>query len=384
MRSLVNRILELAISIQQIPSPTFQEAARAEFVRTCFANEGLANVEIDPTGNVYACLKGSPGPSTPTLPPVVVCAHLDTVFPINVDLHIEREPERILGPGIGDNSLGIAGLFGLLWGLRQRDQVLPGDLWLVANVCEEGLGDLRGIRSVVDRFGSASFPAGSGTTPIAYIVLEGMVLGQIYHRGLGVRRHRITVRTAGGHSWIDYGQPSAIHELANLSTRITALNIPREPRTTLNIGVISGGSSVNTIAAEARLELDLRSESDAMLEDLDGQVQELVHEARKPGIVIEMEMIGQRPSGEISMEHPLVKLAQDCLRASGIDPRLSIGSTDANLPLSLGIPSITIGLTSGGRGHTTQEFINIAPLEKGMEQVLRLVGKVWEILPGEK
>lgn len=402
MNDLTPRLIDLAIAIQQIPAPTFHEAERAEFVRLRFADEGLADVEMDSTGNVYACLKSSRGSSPIVQCPLVVSAHLDTVFPPSVDLHFEREPERILAPGIGDNSLGVAGLFGLVWALRERSLTLPGDLWLVANVCEEGLGDLRGIRAVVDHFGrcleppgrarrdpAASPPKGerSGpprprtrTTPLAYIVLEGMALGQIYHCGLGVRRYRITIRTSGGHSWLDYGKPSAIHELAALSTRIAALEPPRTPRTTLNIGIISGGSSVNTIAAEAMLELDLRSESAEMLEALAGQVKQIVRAAKKPGVEVEAEIIGQRPSGELPAEHPLVRLAQDCLRAAGVEPHLNNGSTDANLPLSRGIPSVTIGLTTGGRAHTVHEFINLPPLEKGMEQVVRLVSKVWDNL----
>ena len=303
---------------------------------------------------------------------LVVSAHLDTVFMPNIDLHVEREEDRILAPGIGDNSLGVAALFGLVWALRERSRLLPGDLWLVANVCEEGLGDLRGIRAVVDRFGSR---------PLAYIVLEGMALGHVYHRGLGVRRYRITVRTAGGHSWIDYGQPSAIHELTALSTRIAALELPRVPRTTLNIGIISGGSSVNTIAADAMLELDLRSEDVRALETLAHQVERLVSTAQKPGVTVAAEVIGQRPSGELPADHPLVTFAQDCLRRSGIEPHLNTGSTDANLPLSRGLPAITIALTTGGRAHTVQEFINLAPVEKGMDQLLRLVTNVWNVLP---
>jgi len=365
MTDLMSRLLDLAIDLQQIPAPTFHEAARAEFVRRRFADEGLADVDMDSTGNVYARLRGSSSGKA-----LIVSAHLDTVFPSSVDLHFEREQGRILGPGIGDNSLGVAALFGLIWGLRQRGQTLPGDLWLVANVCEEGLGDLRGMKALVERFGSG---------PIAYLILEGMALGHIYHRGLGVRRYRITVRTPGGHSWIDYGQPSSIHELTALSTRITSLELPRAPRTTLNIGIISGGSSINTIAAEAMLELDLRSEGAEALEALTGQVWQLVQAARKPGVKVEAEIIGQRPSGELPEEHPLVRLAQDCLRAVGIAPHLNNGSTDANLPLSLGLPAVTIGLTSGGRGHTVHEFINLPPLEKGLEQVIRLVSRVWNI-----
>ena len=365
MKNSILRLLDLATAIQQIPAPTFHEAERAQFVRARFAEEGLQDVEIDSVGNIYARL-GSPNPQGK---PLVVSAHLDTVFPASVDLSVRREPECILAPGIGDNSLGVAGLFGLLWELRQRGLSLPGDLWLVANVCEEGLGNLRGMRALVDRFGS---------TPLAYIVVEGMALGQIYQRGLGVQRYRLSVRTAGGHSWIDYGQPSAVHELSALSTRIIALELPRQPRTTLNVGIIAGGSSVNTIAADAMLELDLRSESAASLEAVVQQVKQIVASAQKPGVTIELEDIGRRPSGELPAGHRLVKLAQDCLRGVGIEPRLSIGSTDANLPLSLGIPSITVGLTTGGKAHSVHEYINIAPLEKGVEQLLRLVSQAWD------
>jgi tripeptide aminopeptidase len=360
-----SRIIDLAIAIQQIPAPTFSEAQRAEFVRAYFAEEGLSDVEIDPSGNVYACLRSIHGSQHA----LIVSAHLDTVFPPSVDLGVTREPERVLGPGIGDNSLGVAGLFGLVWALRERGVSLPGDLWLVANVCEEGLGDLRGMRSVVDRFEARAS---------AFLILEGMALGQVYHRALGVRRYQVTVRTPGGHSWIDYGQPSAIHELTALSTRITALEIPRQPRTSLNIGIISGGSSVNTIAAEARLELDLRSEEASALEALARQVEQTVQAAKQPGVSVELEVIGQRPSGEIPAAHPLVALAQDVLRSAGIEPRLNIGSTDANLPLSRGLPAVTIGLTTGGKAHTVHEFINLAPLERGLEQLVRLVSRAWE------
>lgn len=366
MNDLSTRLIDLAVAIQQIPAPTLHEADRAEFVRLRFAEEGLADVEMDSAGNVFARLPGQDSKRA-----LVVSAHLDTVFLPNIDLHVEREPGRILAPGIGDNSMGVAGLFGLVWALRDQRQVLPGDLWLVANVCEEGLGNLRGIRAVVDRFGSQ---------PLAYIVLEGMALGQVYNRGLGVHRYRITIRTAGGHSWIDYGKPSATHVLTALSSRIAALELPRLPRTTLNIGIISGGTSVNTIAAEAMLELDLRSEDAGRLEDLARQVEQFVMDARKPGVTAEAEIIGQRPAGEIHADHPLVTLAQECLRLAGVEPHLNTGSTDANLPLSRGLPAVTIGLTTGGRAHSVQEFIDLAPLEKGMDQALRLVSTVWDIL----
>ena len=380
MDNLIPRVLDLAVAIQQIPAPTLHEAERAEFVRASFIKEGLDAVEINSTGNVYACFPARRHSPTTKGQPLIVSAHLDTVFPFNIDLAVRREPDSILAPGIGDNSLGVAGLFGLVWALRERGLSLPGDLWLVANVCEEGLGNLRGIKAVVERFEQSTTARSTKRSgPLAYIIVEGMALGQIYLRGLGVRRYRLNVRTAGGHSWIDYGQPSAVHELTALSTRITALELPRSPRTTLNVGIISGGSSVNTIAAEAMLELDLRSENTAALEDVVRQVEQIVCSSQKPGVEVALETIGQRPAGEIPADHRLVKLAMDCLREVGLEPRLNIGSTDANLPLSLGLPAVTIGLTTGGRAHTVHEFINIPPLEKGLQQLVGLVSRAWDM-----
>ena len=192
---LVQRVLDMACDIQQIPAPTFAEGARAAFVRERFAAEGLAEVEQDEIGNVFGRRPGQSAASAP----VLVTAHLDTVFPAGTPLTLVRQPGRIAGPGIGDNSLGVAGLFGLLWALGGEG--LPGDLYLAANVGEEGLGDLRGMRRVCDRLGARVR---------ATIVLEGMALGHIYHAGLAVRRYRLTVRTEGGHSWLHFGRPSAI------------------------------------------------------------------------------------------------------------------------------------------------------------------------------
>ncbi len=364
MSEFTSRILDLVVQIQQIPAPTFHEEKRAEFVRACFVEEGLQNVEVDALGNVYACFRGNRQSPNANSKPLIVSAHLDTVFPLNTDLATRREEGRLYGPGIGDNSLGVAGLFGLAWLLRESGAELPFDLWLVANVGEEGLGNLRGMKAVVERFGAEAR---------AYIILEGMALGHVYHRGLGVRRYRITIQTEGGHSWIDYGRPSAIHELTRLSTRLTRLEVPQAPRTTLNIGVISGGTSVNTIAAEASLELDLRSESPAALGQLALQVEQACQQAAQKGVGVKAEVIGTRPAGELPASHPLVTLAADCLRAQGLEPKPAIGSTDANIPLSQGYPAVTLGLTTGSGAHTVHEYVNLEPLEKGMKAVLGVV-----------
>ncbi len=362
--NIVQQVLDLAVRIQQIPAPTFHETARAEFLRSLFSQEGLEDISVDSIGNVYARF-----PGTGIKPPLVVSAHTDTVFPHGINLEVHHEKDRITGPGIGDNSLGVASLFGLLWMLRQgihsgQMSPLPGDLWLVANVGEEGLGDLKGMRAVVERFGKEV---------LGYLVLEGMSLGQIYHRGLGVERYLITVKTPGGHSWVNFGSPSAIHELAGIIMRLTALPIPESPRTSINIGVVQGGTTVNTIAAEAHLELDLRSEDEKTLQQLVRQVSALVEGSRSANVDVSLEMIGRRPAGAIPAHHPLVHTARACLMELGMKPVLNIGSTDANIPLSLGYPAVCIGLTFGNGAHTEAEYIEKAPLALGLAQLLMLV-----------
>jgi acetylornithine deacetylase/succinyl-diaminopimelate desuccinylase-like protein len=336
------------------------------FLRGKFEEEGLSDLEVDPAGNVLAKLSGK-GSS----PGVVVTAHTDTVFPIDTNLNLIHEAGKICGPGIGDNSLGVAGLFGLIWQLRQQGVELPGDLWLVANTCEEGLGDLKGMQAIVDRFSEA---------PLVYIVIEGMALGQIFHQGLGVQRYMIKAQGEGGHSWVDFGTPSALHELSSLITKLTTLDLPENPRTTMNVGVISGGTSVNTIAAEAELQLDLRSADPATLEALSNQIERLVVDSNRSTIQFQFEVIGKRPAGSIPETHPLVKLASRVLKERGIDPQLNIGSTDANIPLSRGFSSICIGLTTGGGAHTLSEFINTDPLSLGLSQLADVVIQSFNIL----
>jgi acetylornithine deacetylase/succinyl-diaminopimelate desuccinylase-like protein len=318
---------------------------------------------MDETGNVFARLIGK-GEGKP----LIVSAHLDTVFPGETDLRVTRGSELIHGPGLGDNSLGVATLFGLLWSLRKQNTQPRGDVWFVANIGEEGLGDLRGMKAVVDRFGGDVH---------AYLVLEGLALGHIYHRAVGVKRYRVTTRTSGGHSWSDYGQPSAVHELAKLVVALTSLELPSHPRTTMNVGKILGGTSVNVIASEASLDLDLRSEGQEALAALVSTAERLIHKANKSGVSVEAQVIGQRPAGEISVSHPLVILARDCLRAQGLEPGLISGSTDANIPLSKGFPAIVLGVTTGGSAHTVHEYINIPPIAQGLNQLVNFVDRVW-------
>jgi acetylornithine deacetylase/succinyl-diaminopimelate desuccinylase-like protein len=364
--TLADRTLDLAISIQQIPAPTPHETQRAAYLRERFMEENLAAVEIDDIGNVYACI-----PGTGTAAPLIVTAHSDTVFPASTDLTIKREEGKLSGPGIGDNSMGVAGLFGLRWSLQAQEVRLPGDLWLVANVGEEGLGNLRGMKAVADRFGEGA---------LAYIVLEGMALGQVYHRGLGIKRYRISVKTKGGHSWVDYGRPSAIHELAAVVNSLTDIPMRTDPRTTLNVGIISGGTSINSIASQASLQLDLRSEGADGLRYLNRKVEKIVQDANNAGVEVSIETIGHRPGGEIPATHPLVSLAVQSLEDLGVQPILNIGSTDANVPLSRGLPAITIGLTNGGSAHSIEEYLYTEPLKIGLAHVTDVVVAAFRIL----
>jgi acetylornithine deacetylase/succinyl-diaminopimelate desuccinylase-like protein len=371
-----DRVIELAIAIQQIPAPTFEEGPRAEFVRGCFLEAGLQDVEIDTAGNVLGRLPGGDAS------PLVVSAHLDTVFPHTTDLRITRDVaasssfqgfheggERVHGPGIGDNSMGVAGLLGLAWMLRERGTRLAGDLWFVANTGEEGLGNLLGMKSVVERFGAQV---------TGYLVIEGMALGHIYHRAVAVQRYRIHARTAGGHAWSDYGNPSAVHDLAALTTRIAGLELPHSPRTTLNVGIMKGGTSINTVAAEASIELDMRSESPQVLAELVSRVDALIEAANRSGVRVEAEGIGQRPGGQIPADHPLVELAIASLRTQGIEARLIGGSTDANVPLSRGLPAVVMGVTTGGGAHTLAEFVDVEPIARGMSSLVEFVERVWK------
>ncbi len=362
---LAERVATLAGEIQQIPAPTHNEAARANFVYARFQEAGLQDVHQDEIGNVYARLPGKTAAA-----PLVVSAHLDTVFPEGTPMTLKQQGMRLYGPGIGDNSLGVAGLFGLVWGLQEQGAPvfpLPADIWLVANVGEEGLGDLRGMRAVVERFALQAR---------AFLILEGLALGYVYHQGLGVRRYAIEINTEGGHSWVDFGRPSAVHEMARLITRLLEQPLPEEPRTTLNVGKFTGGLSVNTIAAQAEIELDLRSESRSVLEQLAHTIEGIVRATHKEGVQVSMKKVGERPAGSLPAHHPLIRLAQQTLIDQGIEPRLTIGSTDANLPLSRGLPAVCLGLARGGGAHTLEEFIEIPSLEVGLKVLLNFVPQV--------
>ena len=364
----IKDIIDQACTIQAIPAPTFQEARRADFFIDQFRALGLSDVQRDASGNVLARL---PGAGDINARPLVISAHMDTVFPIETPLGVQILNDRIIGPGIGDNSLGLAAAAGIVRLLKEQNRRLPGDIWLVMNVGEEGLGDLKGIQAVVNRFKG---------DPLAYLVIEGMGLGTVLHRGLGVERYKITVQTAGGHSWVDYGSPSAIHELSRVVVQLADLSLPEVPCSTLNVGVIHGGTTVNTIASQAWLELDLRSEDSSALARLVKQVMQITEGIQGTGVQVKIDRIGKRQAGSLPAHHPLVQLAQDILTELGLEARLDIASTDANLPLSRGYASICVGVTNGSGAHTPEEYILTPPIAYGMAQLFLLVTRLWERL----
>jgi tripeptide aminopeptidase len=353
----VRRLIDRTIKIQSIPAPTFDEAARASWVYREFQELGFEAVEQDPVGNVYCRIAGG------NQPPLVITAHMDTVFSLDVPLQLLKTSERIVGPGIGDNSIAVAALFEIAQDFHSRQ--LPSDIWLVANVGEEGLGNLVGMRQVVSRFeGDVS----------AYLVIEGMAFGHIYHQGLPVRRVRISVEGPGGHSWIHKGRISANHTLLRMGSEISQLSLSDSPKDSLNIGIIHGGSSINTIASHSHLEIDLRSEDPAKLEQLTRKVQNITDRFIQPEITIVTKTIGERPSGGLAPDHPLVIMAQNALTSVGVaTPTLDAGSTDASAPLSHGYPAVCVGITKGGDAHTPAEFIELEPIPVGYQSIHRLI-----------
>lgn len=360
-QSEVERIVDQTIAVQQVPAPTFAEQGRAAYLAECFSAVGLNDVQLDELHNVYGRMPGA-GRGRP----IVVSAHSDTVFPHNTDLTVRSEGRLVYGPGIADNSLGVAGLLHMADTMRRYNLQPARDVWFVSNVGEEGLGNLRGMRAVVERFGPAQ----------AYVVVEGGLFGRICHQAIGVRRYRIEVHTPGGHSWGAFGAPSAIHQLGKIIAAIDGLTVPESPKTTYNVGVISGGTTINSIASSAQLLLDLRSEDPGALEELIAQVERLAARVRRePDVAVEMQVIGDRPAGEIPRDSWLVSLAEAALRRVGAGDRIEFttGSTDANIPLSKGMPTVCIGLAHSANAHRVDEYLDITDIPAGMSQLLLLV-----------
>ena len=358
----LERLIERTIAIQSIPAPTFSEGARAAWIHKEFSRLDLPQPEQDPIGNIYLRVPGG------KKPPLVLTAHMDTVFPMETSLQIQRTSDSIHGPGIGDNSLSLGVLFELAEDLFK--QTLPGDIWLVANVGEEGLGNLLGMRQVVSRFGD---------DVTGYIILEGISLGHIYYKGLSVQRFRVSAKGPGGHSWIHSNRPSAIHVLVEISETLLNIELPEQPKSTLNIGLFHGGTTINSVAGKAFFELDLRSETAETLDDLIFRVNEKISSFEVKDMAINVKNIGERPGGSLPIHHPLLQAAKQALISIGeSNIQLEIGSTDANVPLSMGLPAVCVGLTRGGGAHSMEEFIEIPPITRGYEALLKMIQFAFE------
>jgi acetylornithine deacetylase/succinyl-diaminopimelate desuccinylase-like protein len=363
-------IVRSQIAVAQIAAPTGEEQERGAWVARRFRDSGLSEIHTDDAGNVIGRRDGSSD-----LPAVVICAHLDTVFPRETDLSIRRDGERLVGPGINDNGRGLAVMLALaaeIDGVRLRAK---HPIEFVATTGEEGVGDLRGAKHYFHTRGQNAH---------AMVALDGAGDERIIHRALGSRRFRVSYKGPGGHSWAAFGAPNAVHAAAGAAARLAAFSLPASPRTTLSVGRIGGGLSVNSIPDAAWLEIDLRSTSAHQMDEIERTIRRVAQVAmdeenakRAPGtrpLKVTIEAIGSRPCGETPADHDLVQSAIEATRLIGREPDLALASTDANVPIAAGIPAIAIG--AGGRGgdaHTHVEWFDNLHGTLGVARALTIV-----------
>ena len=364
-------VTEELIRICEIPAPPFKEEARAAFIKGRFEEIGLERVRFDAEGNVIGERPGrSSGPS------VVVSAHIDTVFPEGTDVKVRREGRRLSAPGISDNTCGLVSLISIARALDSGRIKTDGPIYFVGTVGEEGEGNLRGVRYL---FSDGDFSRGVD----AFISLDGPGLERITQRALGSRRYRVTINGQGGHSWGDFGIVNPVHALGRAIARFAAYPAPVSPRTSYNVGVIEGGSSVNAIPETASMTVDMRSVSSDEIDKLEAYLQRVVDLAVKEensqramsgtSLTYHVAQIGNRPSGETPLESTIVQTAIECSRTLGIEPRLDCSSTDSNIPISLGIPAITIGVGGVSNNcHSLTEWYEPLGRELGLKRLLLL------------
>jgi acetylornithine deacetylase/succinyl-diaminopimelate desuccinylase-like protein len=363
---------EELIRICEIPAPPFQEAARGRYFVQRFAELDLADVHTDAAGNVIGFYHG-----VAANPLLVVSAHLDTVFPPATDVTVKRVGTRLCAPGIADDGAGLAALLHLIEALNAALIKPFGTLAFVATVGEEGEGDLRGVRHL---FSEQSL----GHRIHQFISFDGTSVEYITHQALGSKRYRITCTGPGGHSWGDFGVVNPVHALGRFIAKLADYCVPVEPRTTYNVGRIEGGESVNVIPEWARLDVDLRSASahelmrleQFMHDSLKRAVQEenSLRAAAGRQLSLDVQLIGQRPSGETPRHSPLVSTAVEASRLLGIQPILNRASTDSNIPISLGIPAITIGVGGvSADSHRLSEWYDPTGRELGYQRALLLL-----------
>jgi tripeptide aminopeptidase len=351
-RELAEQLAAETERLCSIPAPTFDEGRRATYVRERLEATGW-RVRSDALGNVIASLGDTPRTA-------LLAAHLDTVWDLSTKLTVRRDGDRLTGPGVGDNACGLAALLRLAADLAGSG---TSQLLLAATVGEEGLGDLRGMRALMDD---------SATARVRRVVAVDGHLGVIVNQGVGSRRYRAIYRGPGGHSWGDRGTPSPIDAIGRAIAALYQLPLPTEPRSSLNVGRVEGGTVVNAIAEHATLLLDLRSVDAATLAELDGKaVEALRAAAASAGVRIELELVGDRPAGSCP-DGPLLEMARSALEGHGISPRLTASSTDANVPMSQGREAISFGVYRGGGAHTLSEWLEVSSLAVGYKALRHL------------
>lgn len=353
----LSAVIDLATTISEVPAPTKDEGRRAELVDRSFRQAGLIDVRRDDIHNVVARIPGRTRGRA-----LLLAAHLDTVFDLDTPLDVATTGNRVAGPGIGDNSVGVAAVLSLPTLLRDLGIVPAVDLLLTGNVGEEGLGNLAGIKRVMDDHPEIG----------AVVAIEGHNLGRVTHVAVGSVRLRVTVTGPGGHSWGDFGNPNAIHAAARIIADLDRLPLPQQPKTTLSVGLIEGGISVNTIAPSASFVLDLRSTDSLTLERLKGRVTAALRPTDER-LMVEVDTLGERPAGFLPISSRIVQTGIEVLRLLGHAASADASSTDANPAINRGLPAICVGLTTGGNVHTTAEFIDVPPVASGIAQLVLLV-----------
>jgi acetylornithine deacetylase/succinyl-diaminopimelate desuccinylase-like protein len=364
--------------LTEIPAPPFKEAQRAAAVKALLSASGL-NVQIDATGNVIGELAGINEKEF-----VMLSAHLDTVFPAGTEVKVRRDGGRMSAPGISDNGTGLAALAAIARALHEAQIKPQRTILFVADVGEEGEGNLRGMRALVDAY--------HGRLK-AVIVLDGAGTDHVTTVALASRRLEVVINGPGGHSWSDFGMPNPINALVRGSVRFINTKVPASPRTTFNLGQIEGGTSVNSIPYEARLKVDVRSESENELTRLESALRECMaagvrdemessRDRSRGKLEWKVEVIGSRPGGELAAESPLLAALRAADVIVGNESRIERSSTDANVPLSLGIDAISIGAGgNGGSAHSLQEWYDPAGREMGLKRALLTLLGVADVAP---
>ncbi len=356
--------------LTEIPAPSFQEEKRAAVVKELLAEEGL-KVRSDKIGNVIGEMAGANEKEI-----VLVTAHLDTVFPAGTEIHVKREGERMSAPGISDNGTGLAALVALARAMRVAKLQPQRTILFAANVGEEGEGNLRGMRALIDAYRAKVK---------AVVVLDGSGTDHVTTKALASRRLEVTVTGPGGHSWSDFGMVNPINALARAAVRFINTKVPATPRTSFNLGQIEGGTSVNSIPHEAKLKVDMRSEAEEEIAKLEAALRECVaagvrdenenaRDRSKGKLEWTVELIGSRPGGELAGDSALLTALRAADAAVGNESRIERSSTDANVPLSQGIDAIAIGAGgNGGGAHSLEEWYEPAGREMGLQRVLLTV-----------